>query len=287
VRIKGFTLLELLLVIVILGIIASMGIGFYQRSAIDVKVQKTALQMQQIMQAASAYYTDNNCWPNSTTCKNPPSFNNYLPDGMNNNPWGQAYNFAEESMGKKFQVYSGDLPSAQTVNQLKAILPNAGVNPNNNLQVLAEIAAPVAGIEPSWIIANIGKWSNLGDASTGSFTFSCPEAWTYVTTAFPTSITLPKVGSWPYCTVANMAADRGINLLSFPTSCTQSTANNYSCNFSVNFNSYEPSTDITCLGSNLPNEPILVSDNNKVDVTIIAWCHNPKVKQSTPPGFAF
>lgn len=284
----GFTLLELLLVIVILGIIGSMGIALYQRSAIDVKVQKAALQMQQILQAASAYYTDNDCWPNSTTCKNnPPSFNNYLPDGMTNNPWGQAYNWSATTLGKKFQVSSGDLPSLQTVAQLKAILPNAGNNPTNNNQVLAEIATPVAGLQPEWIIAGIFPWPLLHDGNQGSFTFSCPKDWTATMSVLPTSISLPKVSSWPFCTVGNMAADRGINLLSFPTSCQQNSSTNHTCTFTVHFNSYQPSTTITCLSSNLPNEPILVSDKNTTSVTTIAWCHNPKIKLTTSPPITF
>ena len=71
---KGFTLIEILLVIAIIGIVATITLTSYQRQTMNFKVEKTALEMQEIMQAAANYYRDWGTWPYT---KNG-GFNNYM-----------------------------------------------------------------------------------------------------------------------------------------------------------------------------------------------------------------
>jgi prepilin-type N-terminal cleavage/methylation domain-containing protein len=61
----GFTLIELLLVIAVLAVLVTFGMSTYRERALNAKAEKVAQQMQLIMQAASNYYTRNNCWPNN------------------------------------------------------------------------------------------------------------------------------------------------------------------------------------------------------------------------------
>lgn len=60
---RGFTLLELLLVLVLLTTITVSGLGMYEIKLRNFKVDKTALQMQQWLQAGLAFYTDCQKWP--------------------------------------------------------------------------------------------------------------------------------------------------------------------------------------------------------------------------------
>jgi general secretion pathway protein G len=100
----GFTLLEMLLVLVIMSSILGLLINISTHKVDQLKRDKAALQMQQIMNAALTFYISNGRWPvNNGTC---PSGNNqgetlnntqalqtggYLPAASTNNPWGGAY----------------------------------------------------------------------------------------------------------------------------------------------------------------------------------------------------
>jgi prepilin-type N-terminal cleavage/methylation domain-containing protein len=71
----GFTLIELLLVIVIIASVAAFGLSIYRERTLNLKAEKVAQQMQLILQAASNYYTWNQCWPS-----------NYPPKGYLGSP---------------------------------------------------------------------------------------------------------------------------------------------------------------------------------------------------------
>jgi prepilin-type N-terminal cleavage/methylation domain-containing protein len=61
---KGFTLIEMLLVMVIISAIIYMGAGYLQQRALQLKIDKTVAQVQQILNAAVVYYiANNNTWP--------------------------------------------------------------------------------------------------------------------------------------------------------------------------------------------------------------------------------
>ena len=61
---KGFTLIEMMLVLVIVSAIIYMGAGYLQQRTMQLKVDKTVAQVQQILSAAVAYYITNNyTWP--------------------------------------------------------------------------------------------------------------------------------------------------------------------------------------------------------------------------------
>lgn len=62
-RAKGFTLLEMLLVITIGMSVVYLGLAYMQQKARDARIDRTVLQLEQVLSAATAYYADNNTWP--------------------------------------------------------------------------------------------------------------------------------------------------------------------------------------------------------------------------------
>lgn len=109
-RQKGFTLLEVMLVLGIVGGIMVLAINYGTRQVAQQRLDKTALQMQQILNAALAYYTAYGSWPvpggtctfasNSTSNSTTPSdlstlrTAGYLPSSVSNNAFGFPYNVA-------------------------------------------------------------------------------------------------------------------------------------------------------------------------------------------------
>ncbi len=62
----GFTLLEILLVLAIVGAILTILVGYYQEQMTAFRNDKTAAQMQQILNAGMAYYVANGAWPSAS-----------------------------------------------------------------------------------------------------------------------------------------------------------------------------------------------------------------------------
>lgn len=87
-RFAGFTLIELLLVMVIVSIIIYASVGYMQQRAVQLRVDRTSGQMQQIMNAAMSYYITKGTWPtNLTTLQN----EGFLSSAPLTNPWGGSY----------------------------------------------------------------------------------------------------------------------------------------------------------------------------------------------------
>jgi prepilin-type N-terminal cleavage/methylation domain-containing protein len=99
---SGFTLMEMLLVMVIVSVIVVMGINYTTQKTEELRRDRAALQYQQILNAALAYYISTNAsaWPTIAILKT----NGYLPNLTLNNPWGNAYLTA--TVNNMFYVYS-------------------------------------------------------------------------------------------------------------------------------------------------------------------------------------
>lgn len=94
---KGFTLIEMLLVLVIASMILILSIGYFQQRTLASRIDLTAAQMQQVMNAGLSYYVASGTWACPTaTAASPYScrvnkLNPYIPLGtLQANPWGTA-----------------------------------------------------------------------------------------------------------------------------------------------------------------------------------------------------
>lgn len=137
----GFTLVEMLLVLVIVGVLVTAALRFTQERYLNLREEKTAAQMQQILNAALSYYVDKSTWPTSLTdLRN----QNYLPNSgtplpFSTTPWfSGAYTIAI-SNDRVFYVI--------------AAIPAAMKNPNAN-----SVALSIAGLLPlSYTATNAGS----------------------------------------------------------------------------------------------------------------------------------
>jgi prepilin-type N-terminal cleavage/methylation domain-containing protein len=95
---KGFTLLEMLLVMVIISVII-LGIATYsEQKMAQLKQDRAVLQIQQILNAGLAFYLNNTTWPTSIETDlqgNGTTTGGYLPGPSSSvtivNPWGSNY----------------------------------------------------------------------------------------------------------------------------------------------------------------------------------------------------
>jgi prepilin-type N-terminal cleavage/methylation domain-containing protein len=62
-QVKGFSLFEILLVMVIVGALIVMGTNFIQQRTTQARIDRTVMDMQQILNAAMSYYVANGSWP--------------------------------------------------------------------------------------------------------------------------------------------------------------------------------------------------------------------------------
>ncbi len=134
---KGFTLLEMLLVLAVISVLSLAGLSAYQQRTQSFKVEKTALQMQEILEAAQAFYLDHptatppiNRWPQVET-----DFAAYLSGAvLHNCPWTYITNtcYTITPSASNFSV-SVTLPdtqanASQIAQMIANRLPNASVS---------------------------------------------------------------------------------------------------------------------------------------------------------------
>ncbi len=139
----GFTLIELLFVIAIIGVLASLGVSMMQKKTENFKVQRTALQIQHILQAGMSWNVDNNGdWPDDcgNTNNNATAFyNNYIGANIINAPWGNPYHWCRTDhyatpQGDRFYV-DAKAPDNITAKHIAALLPSADIcskDPDDN-----------------------------------------------------------------------------------------------------------------------------------------------------------
>lgn len=122
VRKQGFTMVELLVVIVILGILSVLGMGAFQSSQMKSRDSRRKSDLKQISGALEMYYNDHLAYPASTTNL----IQNDVPAAIN---WGTLFN---DSNGTVYMVILPQDPqqntyyyaSTGTAYQLYALLEN-------------------------------------------------------------------------------------------------------------------------------------------------------------------
>ena len=115
-RSSGFTLIELMVVLVIIGVLAALIVPNVLNRADDARVTAARTDVNNLMQALKLYKLDNQRFPSAeqglkalvakpTVGAVPPNWKPYL-DKLPNDPWGRAYQFANPGIKGEIDVYS-------------------------------------------------------------------------------------------------------------------------------------------------------------------------------------
>ena len=164
---RGFTLIELMLVLAVVIAMSIIGLAAYQQQILNRRVEKTSLQMQIILQAGLDYYANTGNWPTAsspgssiiTTLQN----GGYITSSLTDNPWGEPYTAAvitnPTSNVTLFQVSStvpvtmepGSSLATNIARMIAGHLPMASstTDSNNDGIVNAQVNSPGGGVGPN------------------------------------------------------------------------------------------------------------------------------------------
>ncbi len=139
---NGYTLIELLLVIAVLSVMASLAILTVRKNTDNRRIDQAALEMQHVLEAALAYRVDQDSWPpanntlaNGCTASSTVDtfINTYLPNGTYTSNYGAHFCWSSKTPGDKGPLFwvalkmpfSDATRNYQTATQIAARLPNA------------------------------------------------------------------------------------------------------------------------------------------------------------------
>jgi len=115
-RVQGFTLIELMVVLVIIGVLAALIVPNVLDRADDARVTAARTDVNNLMQALKLYRLDNQSYPTAeqgldalvrkpTAGAVPPNWRPYL-EKLPNDPWGRPYQYVNPGVKGEIDVFS-------------------------------------------------------------------------------------------------------------------------------------------------------------------------------------
>ncbi len=113
---RGFTLIEIMVVLVIIGVLAALIAPNLLERASDAKVTAARTDVSSLMQQMKLYKLDNGRFPTNeqgleslirkpTTGPIPPNWKSYI-DKLPKDPWGQNYQFMNPGVKGEIDIFS-------------------------------------------------------------------------------------------------------------------------------------------------------------------------------------
>jgi general secretion pathway protein G len=106
---KAFTLMELMVVIIILGLLASFVLPSLTEKSDEAKDKITCIEMKNIAQAVKMYKIDNSSYPSTSEGLNILVEKKYFEDGkLPKDSWGNSFIYTQSGDGFEIISFGGD-----------------------------------------------------------------------------------------------------------------------------------------------------------------------------------
>jgi general secretion pathway protein G len=106
---KAFTLMELMVVIIILGLLASFVLPSLTGKSDEAKDKITCIEMKNIAQAVKMYKIDNSSYPSTSDGLNVLVEKKYFEDGkLPKDSWGNSFIYTQSGDGFEIISFGGD-----------------------------------------------------------------------------------------------------------------------------------------------------------------------------------